>query len=72
MAHNQEEFDKHSNDNSEILHTDTEIKTLPWCEPSMTTYTEGYKKRKILEIFDLMQQPGSTYQKIPEYISFKS
>lgn len=41
MAHNQKECDKHSNDNNEILHTDSEIKTLPWCELSMTTYKEG-------------------------------
>lgn len=40
MVHNQEEFDKHSNGNNEILHTDREIKTPPWWEPSMTTHRD--------------------------------
>lgn len=45
MAHNQEECDKHSNDNDEILHTDNEIKTFAWYEPPMTTYREGYREK---------------------------
>lgn len=40
MAHNQEEFDKHSNGNNEILHIDSEIQTPPWWETSMTIHRE--------------------------------
>lgn len=46
MAHNREECDKYSNDNSEILHTDSEIKILAWCEPPMTTYREGKREKQ--------------------------
>lgn len=54
MAHNRVECDKHSNDNNEILHTDSEIKTLAWCEPPWLHIGEEKEKSKIFEISNFM------------------
>lgn len=41
MAHNQEEFDKHSNDNNEILHIDRGNQNTSPVWAFQTTYKKG-------------------------------
>lgn len=46
MARNPEECDKHSEDNNEILHTTSEVKTFAWREPPMTTDRGGEREKQ--------------------------
>ena len=54
MPHKPEECDKHSNDNNEILHTNSEIKTLAWCELPRLYIGKDKEESKIVKIFNFM------------------